>query len=435
MATRYFAEGDLTAEENDRFGLTDEHFSTDSQGLDKFKSVLIKAHKSRDIQHGVGYYKIVDGKEVQVENTPDFDREYRTTKIALLIVEVLAFVFFLSFGVAGFGLAVVEADMGVGTWPIGRPSMIAIITIYAILGAALLGSHVFLSVKFSKVGEEQLDDLAANAAALFTMFITTLGLLSRYFVLTIDDSTDDHSLRRLIYVTIEGFGLFSVIIIVRSLSRHTAVARKVIIDHQFWRTQGIEMINKNAQTDGRIEHFVRQYITTPGYGRIGFLVLMGVYTSTLLSLTIWLLVKGGVAVDAIPSFNGVYLGYFVTMGVMITSLWFVWVCWSVEAKYLKGPFAAHFDVYYLTHMILPVSVIFMLIGYHYVYSQVPDNFFDVGATIVPALKFAYFQKIVMIQLLLLPLLAMGIAKGSAMLSNIYPVNIQVIKKILSKSKV
>jgi hypothetical protein len=115
------------------------------------------------------------------------------------------------------------------------------------------------------------------------------------------------------------------------------------------------------------------------------------------------------------------------MGVMTLLLWLLWIGWSYASKNLKGQFAAHFDVYYLTHMILPVGVIFMLLGYRYVYSDVPDDYFDSPPTIVPALKLAYFQKIMMLQFILLPLVAIGIGKGFTMLGNMFPIDIHKIR--------
>lgn len=157
---------------------------------------------------------------------------------------------------------------------------------------------------------------------------------------------------------------------------------------------------------------------------------MAAYTCATLAMTIVVLVFGGVAVESIPPFKLTYLGYFIGMGILFLFAWGMWIYWSWASKELKGSFAAHFDVYYLSHAILIGATIFMLIGYRYTYQHVPDDFFDSPPTIVPALKFAYFQKIVGLNLILLPLFTMGATKGLSMALSVFPVDVHAIKSRL-----
>lgn len=385
----------------------------DEQPTSKVRKVLL-AHSSQAFEqlsrNGVLLDPSQDGKSYE---------NYHWYKKGLLILEFLWFAFFVCFGIGAFATTIVEVDIGSG-WVIGSSGMIAVISVYTAVGVILSGLYIWVSVGFMRWGDEQLDEFLANLFAILTMFITGMGLLIEYFVIFdtekdlggLDNSNNDLNFRRVIHSIFAVYGIFGLMIIIRCITRHLAVEKVIIVNEAFGQ-QSLDIYKTTYKAR-----------TTANLTISAF--FMWISSSIIMSFIIWHLVVI-INASAVPPFKTIYLTTYITLGIVFLALTALSILWYFSSKSISGAFNAHMDSFYWSHAIMCVAIIVMLVGYRYTYNSVPDNQpcitcpIEDPAITVPALKLAYFNKLAIVELALLPLLAMGIAKGVAIMAVEFPI--------------
>lgn len=358
---------------------------------------------------------------------------YYFYKGSVLAVEFAWFLYFLAFGFGAFATVVVEVDYGSG-WLISLVGMYSIIGVFTGVGALLLLLYIFFCVKFMHHGDEQLDELLSNVLAIGTMYFVLLGLLVKFFVFNdTDNDNDDLNFRRLLYTVFTGYGIFGMVIIIKAITRHMTIAKEVMINYQTWRASPYNegIMETKVQSKGTI--YAVEYNAKPHKRIILFMFVMWISTAIILALSVWLLFLS-VGSSAVPDFGIIYMVTAITMGTTYVVLTLTWISWSFMSVHYKACFTSHFDVFYATHAIYLAVVCFMLIGYRYTYWYVPDTFFESPGVTVPALKLAYFNKISILQFIMLPLLAMGIGKGVCLMANEYPVDLKKYQEEVKRQK-
>jgi hypothetical protein len=311
--------------------------------------------------------------------------------------------------------------------------MIIVISLFSGIGATLIAVYLYLARQFSIHGDQQIDDLAANVAAWTVMFAVGLGLLIKYFLL--DHATGDSNFRRILFSVITTYGLIGTATIVRAMSRHFVVEKDVHIGLQIWRYS-----THNEHSTGDIsggkdgQHSTIYYHTIkPTPQSMVYVVIMWFSSACLVAFSAWLLYISIGKLAPPADFHMIYLTTFITLGIVYVLLSVAWFIWSWVSKPFRSCFSAHFDVFCLSHCIFLAVVVFMLIGYRYTYSSVPNDFFP-DETTVPALKLAYWTKISILQLILFPLVAMGVAKGGCLMANEYPVDLERYAKYILQQR-
>jgi hypothetical protein len=378
-------------------------------------------------------FSVYDGNGDVVSGITDDQKDnYYYYKGAVLILEALLFLYFLVFGLGAFATIIAEIELGSG-WLIEWTGMVIIISIFAGLGFILIGLYCYFSAQFMKHGDEQFDELLANVMALSTMYLCAFGLLVKFFVLDDTNNTsDDLNFRRLLFTVVACYGIFGLILIIRAIARHLSVEKTVMINYQHWMYSTYncpsEMAYETPTPNKSDTIYVHEHTAKPHWGVIGFMITMWVTTAVCLALTIWLLWMI-VGEKTAPEFRTLYLTNFIALGSLYVILTVVWAAWNMMSEHYKGCFTAHFDVFYGTHAVYIAVIVFMLIGYRYTYWYVPDAFFENPGVTVPALKMAYFTKLAILMFVLLPLLAMGIAKGTCLMINEWPVNLPKYRQL------
>lgn len=374
---------------------------------------LVKKHVASDgaLSHTFVRY---DSQGNARKATPEDISLYYASKTATLVLEVLLMVFFTAFGLGAFGTAAWgEAVLGSG-WIVNWQGMIAVTVVYAVVGFLLLTLYAYFAYEYCIYGDEQIDELMANLAAIFTMYITTLALLLRYFGLSdVDNDDDDLNFRRLLIVVMTSSGALSTILLVRAMTRHSTVEVTVSIGNQDWACLQAGTPSSNTILHGTVP---RPWLSTI-YSSVVWLS-----TAALLSFVVWLLVLGTARSTVPDHFHAIYLTTFITLGAVSVVLTVAWILWTWGSGLVKRCFAAHFDVFYVSHALFIAAIVFMLLGYRYTYSEVPDDYFPDGTTI-PSLKLAYWNKISILQFVLLPIFSMAVAKGAMLMSQEYPIDV------------